>query len=553
MELQPKKKFCAAGSATSSWRSQVNIAKIWFRASRTKLTAIVALLAVFSFSTWSLLPALTFADSGNPNLSINKTVRNITAGEGNWQQSTNANSGDRLAFSIVINSTGSSPAYNVAVTDSLPYQFSYVSGSTRLDGNYTSDGIVGGGVNIGSIYNGQSKTITFEVYTSSSNQYSSGNSVTNYAYVTADSVSQKSDNAQVFINYNNNNPSSTNLYVYNTVRNITSGEGSWQKSTSANYGDRLGFSIVVTTNSNNTAYNVSVSDTLPYPLSYVTGSTRIDGNYTNDNITSGGLFIGSLEDGQSKTVTFEATVSSNYSGNYSGTSNTITNYAYAKADNISQRSDSVQIFLNQNYPYNYNQYPYNQYPYNQYPYNQYPYNQYQYQYGIRTFAVAIRNFGFDPSNLTVRQGDKVVFTNYDSVIHTVSAAAFGGQHIIQPNQSYTLDTSYLQTVQYNYQCDFHPFMTGTILVMAQLPAQQVQQIQQPQQPQQQPQQPQEVKKIYVRAVTGANDISSTGALAAIFSALAMVLLYFGIRNFDWFTKFKLNSYTYFSRLKQKIA
>lgn len=78
-------------------------------------------------------------------------------------------------------------------------------------------------------------------------------------------------------------------------------------------------------------------------------------------------------------------------------------------------------------------------------------------------TVAIADFAYSPSSLTVDSGTTVSFPNRDSTSHTASAndGAFdtgtieGGK-----SGSVTLE----QPGTYRYYCLFHPFMKGTVTV-----------------------------------------------------------------------------------------
>jgi plastocyanin len=84
---------------------------------------------------------------------------------------------------------------------------------------------------------------------------------------------------------------------------------------------------------------------------------------------------------------------------------------------------------------------------------------------VSTYDVAIQNFAFSQKSLTVKKGDKIVFTQKDSVAHNVTAdgGAFKGP-LLQLNQSWTLDTSTLAPGTYPYHCGPHPGMTATLVV-----------------------------------------------------------------------------------------
>jgi len=270
----------------------------------------------------------------NLNLNISKAVRNETNG-GNFSDNINAKSNDQIMFQIQITNTGNATLNNVFVRDVLPSQLSFVSGSVRVDGTANSDSFVNGGINTGSLSTGVSRLITFETIVNSNlNQ-----TLINYAYAKADQVNEKSDSATVFVSSVLNNLA---LTISKTVRNETSGQG-YSDSINAKNGDQIQFQLQIQNTGNATLNNIIVRDVLPSFVSYNSGSTRNDGYFISDGITSGGINVGSLAVGSTKTVTFESTI--NFYG-FSGSQN-LTNYAYARADQVSERSDSANIYISQ--------------------------------------------------------------------------------------------------------------------------------------------------------------------------------------------------------------
>jgi plastocyanin len=79
-----------------------------------------------------------------------------------------------------------------------------------------------------------------------------------------------------------------------------------------------------------------------------------------------------------------------------------------------------------------------------------------------TVAVAITNYTFTPGKITVHPGDKVTWTNQDSIPHT--ATALDGKTFdsgaIDPNASwsFTFPTAGI----YKYRCSIHPDMQGEV-------------------------------------------------------------------------------------------
>jgi plastocyanin len=82
-------------------------------------------------------------------------------------------------------------------------------------------------------------------------------------------------------------------------------------------------------------------------------------------------------------------------------------------------------------------------------------------------SVTIKSFKFMPPTIKVAKGATVTFTNKDSASHTATAS--------NAAQKAKFDTDTLMTGQsksitfdtpgtYKYLCQFHPFMTGTVIV-----------------------------------------------------------------------------------------
>ncbi len=81
--------------------------------------------------------------------------------------------------------------------------------------------------------------------------------------------------------------------------------------------------------------------------------------------------------------------------------------------------------------------------------------------------VRIADFSFDPGELEVKVGDTVTFTNTDSATHTATAkddapAAFDTEEI---EGEATAEVTFDQAGDYEYFCEIHGAMTGTVRVM----------------------------------------------------------------------------------------
>jgi uncharacterized repeat protein (TIGR01451 family) len=257
--------------------------------------------------------------SGNPNLSIEKLVNNITANSG-YDDSVNAKPEEEVGFLIRVRSTGNTSAYSVRVKDDLPTGLTYISGSTTVDGSYASDGIIGGWIYIGSISSGNSKEIKFRVKVNPYVYGSSGIST----------VSASNQNIQI----------SSSVSVNQMGRNITQNQNVWSYSFPAYYGDTIEFSAQLTNNSGSTLNNVTLKETLPSNLSFIANSIIVDGSSWNGDIATG-INLGAMANGQIRTVKFRAT----FLGGSPNISDRLNNIAYASADNVSQVSDQATVII----------------------------------------------------------------------------------------------------------------------------------------------------------------------------------------------------------------
>ena len=78
-----------------------------------------------------------------------------------------------------------------------------------------------------------------------------------------------------------------------------------------------------------------------------------------------------------------------------------------------------------------------------------------------TVNIGIQNFAFSPKTVTVNVGDTVTWTNQDTTPHQPTSDIFqSGSLSTGQSFSYTFTTP----GTYNYFCNIHPDMTGTIIV-----------------------------------------------------------------------------------------
>ena len=78
-------------------------------------------------------------------------------------------------------------------------------------------------------------------------------------------------------------------------------------------------------------------------------------------------------------------------------------------------------------------------------------------------AVTIQGFAFAPSNLTVKAGTTVTWTNQDSVGHTVTFDS-DGKGSDRLGNGATFSQAFATAGTFTYHCSIHSSMTGTITV-----------------------------------------------------------------------------------------
>lgn len=78
--------------------------------------------------------------------------------------------------------------------------------------------------------------------------------------------------------------------------------------------------------------------------------------------------------------------------------------------------------------------------------------------------VAISNFQFNPSSLTINIGDSVTWLNQDTTTHTTTSTSPSGlwNASLAPGASFT--QAFSKEGTYTYHCSIHPSMTGSIVV-----------------------------------------------------------------------------------------
>ena len=202
--------------------------------------------------------------------------------------------GDTVSFQIVVTNNGVVQATNVSLTDLLPAGITFT-GAVESLGSYNQ---ATGLYNIGTLNVGQSATLTLS---GTVDVGQGGNTITN---VTTAATGDQMDltaagddlNETVVID------NTTDLV---TVKTLASGDSTPEE------GDTVIFDITVTNISGAQATNVSLIDSLPTGITFTNSSTT-QGNY---NAATGVFDIGTLNVGDTATLTLEGTVDAGQGGN----------------------------------------------------------------------------------------------------------------------------------------------------------------------------------------------------------------------------------------------
>jgi len=257
-------------------------------------------------------------------LNINKLVRNVSKNS-RFAEMISADPGDEIEFSLEISATGNGKVENTKVWDNLSGHLDYVSGTTTLDGSSYGDEVTEGGIDIGSLSGGQTKTIKFRAKLESEDEFSFGTTIlSNYGYVLGQGLYTIFDTATIkvergFEKKNNGSltviipTTSQKLNVDKLVRNITAGSKYtyWQTWTNVIYaepGDELEFLIKIYTIGSEGIDSVRVEDKLPSKLTYISDSTTVDGTHEPDGITTKNIYIGEVDPYLIREIKFKAKV-----------------------------------------------------------------------------------------------------------------------------------------------------------------------------------------------------------------------------------------------------
>jgi amicyanin len=78
-----------------------------------------------------------------------------------------------------------------------------------------------------------------------------------------------------------------------------------------------------------------------------------------------------------------------------------------------------------------------------------------------TTNVIIKDFRFQPDQVTINKGDTVTWTNMDPVLHDVKFKDASSPDL---KKGETYSRTFKEAGTYDYMCNIHPYMKGKVIV-----------------------------------------------------------------------------------------
>ncbi|MGL5151116.1 MAG: beta strand repeat-containing protein, partial [Clostridium sp.] len=205
--------------------------------------------------------------------------------------------GDTITYSVVLRNTGSINATNVQVFDTLQNGVVFVNGSVKINGSIIPAANPTVGILVSTVAPNQTVTITFnaKVYT-----VPNPNPVLNQANV---SYSYSPEPGRV-VTTTNPSPTTTTPVRYVDISQMS-------KSSTPSYvakGDIITYTVLIPNNGNVAANNLIIQDTLPQEVSFVLNSVTVNGVAKPGQNIETGILVGTVNAGQTTSVTFKALV-----------------------------------------------------------------------------------------------------------------------------------------------------------------------------------------------------------------------------------------------------
>jgi len=267
--------------------------------------------------TYKVQGFLNTANAGNNITDVNTCVKTITVNPVptpsydliKTVNKTLAKPGDVLTYTLTFKNTGNVDLTNAVIKDTLPAGLIYNDDAkatlTNANGVASLDKLFSTGTTVSSVKVGGSVVITFTVKVNSDSVTADkcGDNTKTFTNKSSATTSQKQTEDRT-----DNNDASTTVtvnkdctYKYDLIKTV-------DKAT-AKPGETVTYTLTFKNTGNQPLTNAIVKDSLPAGLTYVKGSTTIDGKKASDGVTSAnGLNIGAVAAGKTVVIKFQATM-----------------------------------------------------------------------------------------------------------------------------------------------------------------------------------------------------------------------------------------------------
>ncbi len=204
------------------------------------------------------------------------------------------NPGDMIKYTITFKNMSGREMYNVKITDSLSDYLTPIA-SSIVPAPQTGENLESG-ISIGRVPAGSQRTLTFSARVTQD----AADDIVNRAFADFSfrDASGNQQTASTHITTITTPLESRQLHVEKTA----------DKSFITSNGEEITFTIRVHNNTPRVLGDVVVTDNLPDGLSYVEGTTSINGDNPIDSDPAGGIYIGAMDTDSEATVSFRARV-----------------------------------------------------------------------------------------------------------------------------------------------------------------------------------------------------------------------------------------------------
>ncbi|MGL4450093.1 MAG: hypothetical protein ACRCTZ_02740 [Sarcina sp.] len=207
-----------------------------------------------------------------------------------------ADIGDVLTYTIDIKNDGNVDATNVIFTDPIPSGTTLIADSFSINGNPQIGVTPNAGTNIGTVQAGATVQITFKVTV---NTIPTPNPIPN----------QSATNFDYAVGTANFTGGGVSNKVTTQINHAEIGTLNKTATTYAAVGQTVSYTVTIPNIGNVAMNNVVLTDNLPTGVTYVAGSSKVNG-LTAAGTPSTGITVGSIAAGATSTVTFDAVVNS---------------------------------------------------------------------------------------------------------------------------------------------------------------------------------------------------------------------------------------------------